>query len=204
MKLVTVLKTMCENFNEAEMKVGDTFESDFLRVHRYRDQIQVTDVVNAGKRGKKCREFSIGTRKHYQDSFSDFYDLVEKITDKTTYNEALADAKFLASKDDSYTVYESEKRGVDVIPTSLKPFEYSNEKFYIRSDIQSFTIRDLTDRHNEPTCISTDNRTGVRGVKKLYDYLTKNSEKIKDMDFNQVTSLVSDLGIGYHHYCAVD
>lgn len=203
MKLSKKLLLENANFNEAKLLVGQTFESDLLRIHHYRDQLKVTDVVNAGKRGKKCREFSI-SGKSYDSTFNAFNDIMSTVYDKSTYDDVLAIAKTVADGDSNLNVYESELRGVDVIPTSLKPFEFTNDKVYIRSDIKSFTVRDILDRHNEETCISTDERTGVRGVKKFYDYLTKNPESVKDADFREIVDIFGKLGIGYHRYCAMD
>ena len=41
------------------LEVGETHEAGTLRAHRYADSIRITDIANAGKRGKKCRELSV-------------------------------------------------------------------------------------------------------------------------------------------------
>lgn len=43
----------------AELGVGRTFFTGDLKIHRYRDQLQVTDLTNAGRRGKRVPEMTI-------------------------------------------------------------------------------------------------------------------------------------------------
>lgn len=39
--------------------MGRTFQNEIVRIHRYRDMLQVTDLTNAGKRGKQCVEMTV-------------------------------------------------------------------------------------------------------------------------------------------------
>jgi hypothetical protein len=43
----------------AQLGIGNTAANERVRVHRFRDNIVVTDLTNAGKRGKACMEFSV-------------------------------------------------------------------------------------------------------------------------------------------------
>lgn len=45
--------------------LGNTYQNPRIRIHRYRDQIRVTDLTDAGKRGKKVRELIIGLTYSY-------------------------------------------------------------------------------------------------------------------------------------------
>lgn len=42
-----------------QLGIGDTAANELVKVHRYRDNIVVTDLSNAGKRGKACMEFYV-------------------------------------------------------------------------------------------------------------------------------------------------
>jgi len=42
-----------------QLGIGETAANERVKVHRYRDNIVVTDLTNAGKRGKACMEFSV-------------------------------------------------------------------------------------------------------------------------------------------------
>jgi len=43
----------------AQLGIGNTVANELVKVHRYRDSIVVTDLTNAGKRGKACMEFTV-------------------------------------------------------------------------------------------------------------------------------------------------
>jgi hypothetical protein len=43
----------------AQLGIGDTVANEGVKVHRYSDNIVVTELTNAGKRGKACREFVV-------------------------------------------------------------------------------------------------------------------------------------------------
>src|SRR5688500_11307507 len=41
------------------LAVGNTFESNTWRIHRYRDSLRITSLLGAGKRGKRCEVFGV-------------------------------------------------------------------------------------------------------------------------------------------------
>lgn len=41
------------------LPMGQTYQNPKVRIHRYSDLLQVTELVNAGKRGKKCPQMAI-------------------------------------------------------------------------------------------------------------------------------------------------
>lgn len=45
--------------NAGKLPMGKTFQNEIVRIHRYSDFIRVTDITFAGKRGKKCEEFTV-------------------------------------------------------------------------------------------------------------------------------------------------
>lgn len=41
------------------LPLGKTFQNELVRIHRYSNSLRVTDLTNAGKRGKKCDELTV-------------------------------------------------------------------------------------------------------------------------------------------------
>lgn len=48
------------------LPVGKTFQNEKVRIHRYSDTLVVTDLTNAGKRGKKCDEMVVSPTVYYE------------------------------------------------------------------------------------------------------------------------------------------
>jgi len=65
-------------------------------------------------------------------------------------------------------------------------------------------VRDLTDRHNEPTAFTRK----VRGIEKCWEYLEEvlNDEDLKDrLKLYDITKILDDkFNLSTHHYCAMD
>ncbi len=43
----------------ASIGIGRSFQNEIVRIHRYSDVLEVTDITNAGKRGKKADQFTV-------------------------------------------------------------------------------------------------------------------------------------------------
>lgn len=55
------------------LPLGKTFQNDQVRVHRYSDSLRVTDLTDAGKRGKKCREMTVMLTYSYQGKHDEWF-----------------------------------------------------------------------------------------------------------------------------------
>jgi hypothetical protein len=60
------------------LPMGKTFQNENVRIHRFREVLKVTDLTNAGKRGKSCTEVTMqftadfeGDRDEFLDAFTD-------------------------------------------------------------------------------------------------------------------------------------
>jgi hypothetical protein len=172
--------------------------------------VRVTDLTNAGKRGKTVDEFSL-------------YDLdfikepkVQRLVDRflgtlkrtKSYAKALGMAKGIAAEADrlgkSYPKIETTThRGVDVAGAGFKKIEVNGANVYVRADNSSFSVRDKKDRYNEQTCIAPV-RAKKTAVKKFYAWAKKNESRLQTMTFGDVTDAMRKNGIDYHYYCAMD
>ena len=58
---VAYIRSRYAHTKQADLPVGKTYESDAkkLRIHRYRGSLQITDLTNAGKRGKRVSQTSV-------------------------------------------------------------------------------------------------------------------------------------------------
>lgn len=197
MKLASKLLNL---MSEMKIERGGEFTNDDIRIHKYADMLRITETTFAGKRGKTCRQFSLMWQGDRGESHIHLDAFLDQVTDKMKYDDVkkLADAQKDLQVGSEYTL-----KGVEVIPTNMKPFEFENDKVKISSTPKDFSVRDREDKNNEPTCISFE-KTGVRGTKQFYDYLNKNPDIVKGMSFRQVTDLIQKLGIKAHHYCAMD
>jgi hypothetical protein len=177
------------------IQIGDTFENAYIRAHRYRDVLRVTDLTNAGKRGKKVRQFSVSTPD--QNPL-----IVLSASIKTmTYDQAIAEAREMGTKPS-----EEELRGIDVHAANTKKVDISNNEVSIYSDPTSFIVRDLTDKYNEPTVINTGR--SAAGAARFFKWISeeKNQQLILGTPggFRRVQKELDKLGVKHHYYCAVD
>jgi hypothetical protein len=182
------------------VRVGQTIEISHYRIHRYRDSFVVTDVTNAGKRGKACLELHAQSKSTRNDS---------RYTSLGSGDAAYAliwarrgvDFEVMAEKmRESNDVSVRQLRAVDVTPNGAK-VEVITTRLVATFEPSEFSIKDATDFHNEETVISLDRKRDTRAAHK---WAITNREKLETMGFRDVVSAFRDLGIEFHRYCAMD
>ena len=183
----------------ASVMVGDDKETDVIRIHRYRPSISVWDLTNAGKRGKQVDRFSVDTDRASGGPHAE--DLIEQLEKAKSYADALSAAEKWAESN-AVKVYKDQEKGINVAPKGFKPIGVKGKNVYVSADYNSFHVRDQSDI-NEETCIPAI-KGGKADNKVFYRWLMDNHEKVKSMDFNEVCRAMSDNGIRYHRYCALD
>jgi len=201
-----------------EVAIGQTTETANLRIHRYSSAIRVTDLTNAGKRGKKVDEFAL----YDIDSLRDprMKDLVEMFAAMLsrgrikTYKQALTAARGLVDESERIAkasdqflsvpkIETGQYKGVRVAPAGFKPIDFKNPNIALYADNERFRITDMRDKYNEPTLIAPL-RGKVASVKKFYEWARNNMGKLNRMTFRDVMKEMKRAGIDYHYYCAVD
>lgn len=193
-----------------EVQVGQTWENDKVRVHRFRPSYHIWDLTNAGKRGKKVRRLAFYDLDMIRDekvkgNVEKFAKGIDKVKD---YEQALKwvqiiikDARNRGSSQPQMEEYQ--ERGVDVAPGGFKPLRIVGKGVRVDSDYDSFSVQNVADQNNLPTCIPAI-RGGKKDIKVFYRWVKDNQEKIKQMDFQQVLKEMKKIGINYHQYCAMD
>jgi len=180
-------------------------ENDTIRWHCYRDQIEVKDLRNAGKRGQMVDIVTL-------------YDLDYSLTDEA--EEAVArlihqlprmSIQDVAEKFQEI-VFMSERRaqisrnqtkGVNVAPAGFKPFEIHGKDVYVSAEWDSFRVKNNADQFNEPTCIPAI-RGGKASIPVFYRWVRDNQRQIPNMTYREVLDAMQKNGIDYHSYCAMD
>lgn len=198
----------------ASLQVGRTVLSDnqLLRIHRYRDSVRVTDLVNAGKRGKKCMEAVLYDLDMLRDeqAENDLETMLAHLVDSPTYEAArnrmrgfVVAVEMFASVGIKPKLSERELRGVDVVPAGFSPIVVETDNFRLESELDTFIIRDKTDRFNQPTCIPAA-RGGKEDVKAVYRWVKENRARVEQMTYGDILRAFTAEGIRFHDYCAVD
>ena len=183
-----------------------------LRIQRYSHAVIVTDLTNAGKRGKRCKELRLWdtdmmrspdaeaslektlTDLPHAATFEAVYDWLSGFVDLDVSRYRIAVPPKLDVR---------ELRGVDVAPAGFAPINIETSDISLESDFDSFTIRDKVDQNNLPTCIPAT-RGGKEDVRAFYRWVTDNQQAIQRMSYHEVLSGMESAGIKYHNFCSVD
>jgi hypothetical protein len=196
---------------EAAINIGDTveFEKSGIRIHRFRDSFRVTDLANAGKRGKKVDEFWVSYWQAGQEGpiHARVAEWMEFAPRAMNFNILTATIQLgINLLNDEGVSIESgwnTLRGVDVAPGGFGPIKINGDNVYIEAGWQDFVVRDKADKFNLPVCIPAI-RGGKADIKVFYRWVTDNQAAIKRMDFHQVLDGMRDAGVAYHQYCSMD
>ena len=197
------------DFNQI-MQIGNERVVGGWKIYVGHFGLQVTEITNAGRKGKKCAKFSVCGEGWNDDLAwaSIGTDLSVIAQSKTLTADAMEEEiKGISAKayakcrgSESWGVmmsYRNELRGIDV---PLAPIVVHNKTMYLEADGVDVLVRNLTDQHNEPTTIITKKND----ARKFYDYVSAHSANLSEMTYHQVTSLMLNMGLKIHSYCAVD
>jgi hypothetical protein len=219
MRLFDVL-LMLENavqYLSEGLAIGQEVNNGALRIHRYASSIKVTDLQNAGRRGKMVDEFALYDLDYVRDPkllrLINAY--AARLPRETSYKRALAMAKGISDESDRLKVdvsfggrpklQQTQKKGVRVAPAHQDEIDIVGNHIRFRTHpVEGFSIRDLKDP-NEQTMMSP-NRGGIKAAnKKVYQWATGNRRKILGMTFKDAQTLLKDrLKVGYHYYLGMD
>lgn len=197
--------------------IGDTEEHDGLRFHRYSSALRVTDLANAGKRGKSVPEFALYNLDYtFGDKAADeLENALEAIAKAKTYAQALQIAKkvveFVHADGSRYgsslNIEERPLRGVDVDPpegASGAKIEIDTPHFSLSVDARGFSVHDKDDRNNEPCIITPVRGAKQTAVKAFRSWVEANRDRLQSLTFDKLVSALHDAGVNYHYFCAMD
>lgn len=197
----------------AGVPVGDTLERGALRMHRYESALRVTDITNAGKRGKTCPEFAL-----YNLDFplpepgaSAVDDALAAIAKAGTYakavaiaREAVAAAKAVFS---NVNIEENALRGVDVDPPAGAmgaPIKLDLPNFSLEATATGFAVHDKGDTNNYPVLMTPSGGKRKTAIKAFHAWATANKAALPKMKFDDVHRALRTAGIDYHYFLSMD
>jgi hypothetical protein len=189
---------------------GKTMENDSLRFHVYRGSVRVWDLTNAGKRGKKVEGFALYDTD--MTGSSDYGVAMAKHIEQYTFRlrqldfkKALTQARALVRVGREYDlnspkIHDFQEKGVDVAPAGFGPFKKGTPEFEVEATWTEYNVRDRSDKYNEPACYNT----GKRDVKRFYRWVTDSWGRLKNLTYNELTSLMSKEGFKFRSFCRMD
>lgn len=211
---VAYIRSRYAHTKQADLPVGKTYESDEkkLRMHRYTGSLQITDLTNAGKRGKRVRQTSVYDLDAFRDAqvIEDWDRMIDNLPKAPSYDAVI---KIIRGHVVSLEMFnptsyvpkmeERELRGVDVAPASFAPMKIETPEFELEAGYDSFSVMDKRDTNNLPACIPSS-RGGKGAVKQFFRWVTDNESRITRMTYNELTSAMLDEGLEFHSYCRMD
>jgi hypothetical protein len=185
--------------------LGKSFFSGDLKIHRYRDQIRVTEMVNAGKRGKKVRELITNPTYSYKGDEQAWLDRIsDAISDYHRYDQVKGFIKdLLVDYPGEIDLHEVEYRGVDVEPAGTKLSVKTNTGLVIEASPNDFRVLNRQplshSKTKEPIGYQDTNywpdkkQDGIL----FYAWLKDNLSKVNSMTLSDLTELWRTLGVHY-------
>ena len=188
------------------LEVGRTIFTDKgLRIHHYQGSVQVTDMKNAGLRGKSVSRMSILPAHHLgRDEESQALSSVISMAFLLSYSQLRT---WLRSRSD-FRVEERNLRGVDVEPMAteihLSRTFADKSKIDVTASPHAFRVRSsvplVSDRHpgryTQDTLYYEGNKAAA---KKFYAWLQKNLARADKMTISELRDVWACEGIGYDY-----
>jgi hypothetical protein len=207
--------------NEArarEITLGETRDQGSIRIHRWSNGFEVTELANAGKRGKRCaslRVFAGGYNVPHApadgagwDAYGESFAMLSSMAEVKAF---LADV--LARFPSSIRFSISEKRGIDVAPagkTRINLRKQFPDGTIVEVDAEPGTfsvtnsvVIDARDEHGRPKAAHGFRQdthyyaTNKSGAQKFYAWVEKHMLTAQNMTIADFRRLWDEQGIGY-------
>ena len=182
--------------------VGQSFFTKHLKLHRYSDSLRITDMQNAGKRGKKVRELTVMAKTRNEAA-------IDSLLKQAA--ESILDMDFSQAKrhleGDPFELHERELRGIDVEPVgttfllsrtlpdgSIVAIDASPHTFLVRSS----TL--ISAPNKAAHGLRQDTLYGPKSKKDgqvFYDWIKANLAKAGRMTIRELIKLWDALGVSY-------
>ncbi len=175
--------------------IGETFENELWRIHRYAHAIRVTHLENAGRRGKQCVEFMLHGRGPQESQAMEFMLYAKRKEGLPRMNQAMEEAKQIG-----FSVEKQSLKGISVKPGNFQKLFVRGAHVTIEADYDGYSIQDINDDDNEPTCLAK----GKKSVGQFYRWVKDNGSKLAAMTMHEIMEAMQTEGISYHYYCARD
>jgi hypothetical protein len=183
----------------ASFPVGSTFVSGTIAIHRYRPSISITDLVNAGKRGKKVSILNVGVS---GDTQSVLDEIASRLVACDNYSEALSAVNRMKEENAYIWISTSTARGIDVevpgkqlsisgVNTSViaSPTDFRVKSWYY---FEYGPKRDVEARQDTNYWPVSKKDAGV-----FYTWFRENIARTAKMDIHELEKVWHQLGVKY-------
>jgi hypothetical protein len=191
------------------LPVGKTLDmKGDLRVHRYRPSIKVTDLTNAGKRGKKVSMFSVYDIDRIrsaavENALEEWAAALYIIGYEGAYKGALELIEFAKNLGSHVPKIETrEEKGVRVTPASQPPIEVRGSFIEGEVEADDFRLTDSTDPYNMMTIIPS--RAKKTSTKKFYAWAREHPRELHQMTLREVAAKMSELKVYFRQFAMMD
>jgi hypothetical protein len=200
----------------AGIPVGETVERNGMRLQRFRPSLRVTDLANAGKRGKGCPQFALYNLDYpFQaaKAAAAVSAALKAIAKAPTYAKAVAIAREAAApKGQGGAGFQEEVlRGVDVEPAAGgrgARFAIETPTFSLVASLTDFSVAEK----RRPGPGGDDTRIlgapygGAKkaAIKAFYAWVQVHEAEIKGMTFRELSRALADAGLAYHGFSTMD
>jgi len=192
----------------ASLDVGRSTFTEHLKIHRFHGSLRITEMVNAGKRGKKVRELTV-LAGHMSDQMEDI--LLKNAVDAilhSTYDQGKAALEKLLAEGAAFTLHERLLRGIDVEPTGTT---LNLEKKFPNGNIVSITSSPHEFIVKDSAALGRDGKPGFRqdtlyscASKKdgilFYGWLKDNLAAASRMTMMELRETWDTLGVRYNYH----
>lgn len=182
------------NDSPAILHVGQTTIVGGWRIHRFASVLRATELANAGKRGKRCAEWTVGDHSARCAPFESMALEMIAAARRGHMTRTMGEMR-----DAGFTVESQELRGVDVVPVH-EAVRIVGMHVVVDADLDGFTVRNADDPINETTAMG---RT-KSATRRFYAWASANREALRGMLFGDVYEACRGQGIELHTWCAMD
>jgi hypothetical protein len=205
------MKKIAWYLSATKLERGRTVEVGNVRYKRWQNGLEVTDLTNAGRHGKKVDSFSLEIPYEWEDSYDhqpEFDLFCDTIVRNNQYEKALSFANLTKKNNDGFKLYvRPPQRGIDIQPPesqeSARPIHLDTDEYKLEATPLSFSIHDKRDKYNYPVIIPPIGG-GRKAIKQFYNWISLNIDYIKPMTFNQLHHVLNDEKIPFHYYLSMD
>ncbi len=203
-----------------QIPMGKTWEKGSVRIHHYRNHFKVTDLTNAGKRGKRVRVMNISPTYRYKGNHDAWFEQMGKqLPDYPAYDRIKSFMQdILVDYPGEIALNEFEERGVDVNPGGTVKIEFDSvtgqdTSIEVRAEPNDFMLihRWKLDRGRKPDAPANDSGgemyqdtiyspANKASAKIFYNWLQANLNEAKRMTIVDFRKLWGDLKIQYDYH----
>lgn len=189
--------------------IGRTVNIGNVRIHRYREQFQITDLTNAGRRGKKARIVNVtlgyGSQVPAAEHETWFDTLGKALVNQTSFEGVMNYLRHVKESDPYLDLSYRDVRGIDVEPTGPSISIKTNTGLVIEASPNEGHVlnkQPLTHPATGKPNGYQDTNYYTRGRESaaiFFTWLRSNLSKANNLDMNELREVWNQLGVVYDY-----